>query len=62
MTDAPPKRGQMIPIIVGNSCRGFIFRRRGEFEVFDIHEKSIGTFGDEYAAIAALFDPKSAQS
>jgi hypothetical protein len=29
MTAAPPKPGQLIPIIVGDSCKGFLFRRRG---------------------------------
>jgi hypothetical protein len=46
MMAAPsPKIGQMIPIIVGNTCRGFLYHRRYcEFEVFTIDEKSVGTF------------------
>jgi hypothetical protein len=56
-----PKPGQLIPIIVGDVCRGFLYRRRGAFEVFDIDEQSRGIFPTEYEAIAALFDPKVAR-
>lgn len=60
MTSAPPpKPGQLISIIVGDHCRGFLFRRRGEFEVFDIDTKSLGIFPDERKAIAALFDRRA---
>ena len=42
MTSAPsPKPGQLNPIIVGDTCRGFLYR--GEFESFTIDEKSVGT-------------------
>jgi len=58
MTSAPsPKPGQLIPIIVGDTCRGFLYRRRGEFEAFTIDEKSVGTFGNEREAIAAILNP-----
>ena len=56
MTSAPsPKPGQLIPIIVGDTCRGFLYRRRDEFEVLNIDEKSVGIFSDEKSAIAAIF-------
>jgi hypothetical protein len=62
MTAAPsPKPEQLISVIVGNACRGFLYRRRGEFEVFDIDEKSLGTFGSEREAIGALLNPQSAR-
>jgi hypothetical protein len=58
MTSAPsPKPGQLIPIIIADVCRGFLYRRRGAFEAFTIDEKSIGIFPDEKSAVAALFDP-----
>jgi hypothetical protein len=62
MSVPPSKPGQLIPIIVGESCRGFLYCRRGEFEAFTIDEKSLGIFPDERKAIAALFDPKGARS
>jgi len=63
MTAAPPpKPGQLIPVIVGDTCRGFLYRRRGEFEAFDIDERSVGTFGNEREAVGALLNPKGAQS
>jgi hypothetical protein len=56
MTSAPsPKPGRLIPIIVGDTCRGFLYRRRGKFEAFTIDEKSVGIFPDEKSAIAAIF-------
>jgi hypothetical protein len=56
MTSAPlPKPGQLIPIIVGDTCRGFLYR--GEFESFTIDEKSVGTFGNEREAIDAILNP-----
>ena len=54
--------GQLIPIIVGDTCRGFLHRRRDEFEAFTIDEKSVGTFSNEREAIAALLNPKDAPS
>jgi hypothetical protein len=39
---------------------GFVLNRgRGGFEAFDIDEQSRGTFADERAAVAALFDHRS---
>ena len=62
MTSPPaPKPGQMIPIVVGNACHGFLYRRRGEFEAFTINEVSVGTFPDAKSAVATLFpNPKLA--
>jgi hypothetical protein len=57
MTAPSPKPGQLIPIIVGDACRGFLYRRRGEFEAFTIDEKSLGVFPDAKSAVAALFEP-----
>jgi hypothetical protein len=51
----------MIPIVVGNACHGFLYRRRGEFEAFTINEVSVGTFPDAKLAVATLFpNPKLA--
>jgi hypothetical protein len=45
----------MTPIIVGDSCRGFILRRRtGEIEAIDTNERSRGVFGSEAEADASF--------
>jgi hypothetical protein len=64
MASAPsPKPGQLIPIVIGDACRGFLYRRRGAFEAFTIDEKSLGIFPDERSAVAALFpNPKERRS
>jgi hypothetical protein len=55
MTAAPsPKPGQLISVIVGQTCKGFLFRRRDEFEAFTADQVSVGTFGSEREAIAAI--------
>jgi hypothetical protein len=58
MMSVPPPKPPLIPIIVGDRCCGFLYRRRGAFEAFTIDEKSAGIFATEHEAIAALFDPK----
>jgi len=59
MTAAPSTKGQLIYVIVGNMCRGFLYRRRDKFEVFDIDLISRGVCPDEQSVIAALFKAPS---
>ena len=51
-----PKPGQMIPIVVGDVCQGFLYRRRGEFEAFTIDKKSVG----DVKSVGIFPDEKSA--
>jgi hypothetical protein len=55
MTTAPNKP-VMSPVIYAGRCRGFLLRRGAAgVEAFTADQASIGTYADEAAAVAAIF-------
>jgi hypothetical protein len=46
---------QWVPVTYGDSCIGFLMRKRDQFEAFTINSESAGLFDDEATAVGALF-------
>jgi hypothetical protein len=45
----------MLSVYSGRECVGFILKRSREgYEAFDVHEKSLGLYPSQHAAIAVL--------
>lgn len=56
-----PNRPPITSVIHNGACIGFVFNRGRGFEAFDADERSLGTFVDGQAAVAAVLNHIAAQ-